>query len=67
MREHYTEDGNQLNESRSGLITMQSITALDISSTKIRALLNQGLDPNYLVPTSSLKFIQENNLYASAD
>lgn len=47
----------------SGTILLQEITALDISSSAIRAALAQGRSPRYLLPESVLGYILEHKLY----
>ncbi|MCE5180741.1 MAG: nicotinate-nucleotide adenylyltransferase [Betaproteobacteria bacterium] len=46
-----------------GAIFVQPITALDISSTQIRAGLAAGQSPRYLLPDAVLDYIQTNELY----
>lgn len=46
-----------------GKVYCQSVTALDISATMIRQHLNQGLSVRYLMPQSSLDYLQEKQLY----
>lgn len=56
-------DCTALHQEPAGAIVTYPITALDISSTRIRALLRQGLNPRYLLPAAVLDYIQANNLY----
>lgn len=51
----------------SGNILMREITALDISSSAIRAMLAQGLSPRYLVPEPVLGYILQHELYMSGN
>ncbi len=46
-----------------GLIFMQPVTQLDISSTRIRALIRKGRNPRYLLPDEIWIYIQEQQLY----
>jgi nicotinate-nucleotide adenylyltransferase len=46
-----------------GRILCQPVTALDISSTRIRGLIGQGLSPRYLLPDPVLGQIEEAGLY----
>lgn len=46
-----------------GKVYCQPVTALDISATMIRHRLHQGLSVRYLMPQSSLDYLQENQLY----
>lgn len=47
----------------SGCILRQPVTSLDISSTRIRGLIGQGLSPRYLLPDPVLALIEEAGLY----
>jgi len=60
---HYTEHPSDLKQKSAGYIHMQSITALDISSTNIRQLIHAGLSVRYLVPESEITYISSLNLY----
>lgn len=46
-----------------GRILRQPVTALDISSTRIRGLIRQGLSPRYLLPDPVLDLIEGSGLY----
>ncbi len=46
-----------------GRILCQPVTSLDISSTRIRDLIGQGLSPRYLLPDPVLGLIEEAGLY----
>lgn len=50
-----------------GAILTREITALDISATRIRALLAQGASPRYLAPEPVLDYIDHNHLYKDSD
>ncbi len=63
LQEHYTELSDELTQHANGLITMQHITALDISSTAIREALKQQHSVRYLLPDNVLSYIQEHQLY----
>lgn len=60
---HYSEHSADLKSQAAGYITMQHITALDISSTAIRSRLQQGLSLRYLMPDNIIRYLQENKLY----
>lgn len=66
MQQHYTEDLSALTQQRAGCITMQSITALDISSSHIRHLIQHQHSAAYLLPESVLAYIQQHHLYLTA-
>lgn len=53
--------------SPSGNILLCEITALDISSSAIRAMLPQGHSPRYLVPEPVLGYILQHELYMSGN
>lgn len=61
---HYTENSAALHNCASGFVTMQQITALDISSTAIRASLQHKRSARYLMPDSVIDYIQSHQLYA---
>jgi nicotinate-nucleotide adenylyltransferase len=63
MQDHYTENITELSKTRAGLITMQQIPALDISSSQIREMVSQHRNPMYLCPKSVIDYIQHNGLY----
>jgi nicotinate-nucleotide adenylyltransferase len=50
-----------------GSVLTREITALDISATRIRALLAQGASPRYLAPEAVLDYIDHNHLYKDSD
>jgi len=47
----------------SGSILMQSLTQMEISATRIRELVSQNRDINYLVPETVRRYIHNNGLY----
>jgi nicotinate-nucleotide adenylyltransferase len=49
-----------------GRILLQSVTALDISSTRIRGLIGQGSSPRYLLPDPVLALIEQTGVYTGA-
>ena len=61
---HYSENVSDLVNENAGYIHMQKITALDITSTNIRAQLEAGVSPRYLMPDNVIKYIKCHNLYA---
>ena len=56
-------DPRELTRKPAGLIFMQPVTQLDISSTRIRALIRGGRNPRYLLPDEIWRHIQEKQLY----
>lgn len=54
---------NALNSSSAGRILFLPVTQLDISATRIRAMLRMGLSPRYLLPEAVLSIIQQQGLY----
>lgn len=46
-----------------GQIVELAVTQLDISSTQIRQILNNGLSADYLTPYRVVKYIEEHRLY----
>ncbi len=56
-------DPRELTRTPAGLIFMQPVTQLDISSTRIRALIRGGRNPRYLLPDEIWRHIQEKQLY----
>ncbi len=63
LHNHYTENISDLTNENAGYIHMQKITALDITSTNIRAQLVAGVSPRYLMPDNVIAYIKNNNLY----
>ena len=64
LHNHYTENISDLTTENAGYIHMQKITALDITSTNIKAQLEAGYSPRYLMPDNVIRYIKSNNLYA---
>jgi len=63
LRDHYTEDAALINQHPAGFISMQSVTALAISSTDIRERLNNKKSARYLLPQNVLEYIENHQLY----
>lgn len=66
LHNHYTEHANDLHDTNAGLVTMQAITPLEISSTAIRQALQLKHSARYLMPESVLRYIAANQLYSAA-
>ena len=64
LQNHYTENGDDLTASPAGFVTMQQMTPLDISSTKIRNSLQKKDSAQYLLPDCVIDYIAKNKLYA---
>lgn len=60
---HYTENAEDLHSMPAGFVTMQTVTALDISSTAIRSTLKQQNSARYLLPDSIIEYISTHQLY----
>jgi len=56
-----------LHEARSGRIYIHAVTQLEISSTELRALIQDGRDPRYLMPDGVRKIIMDTGCYARKD
>jgi nicotinate-nucleotide adenylyltransferase len=63
FRGRWREDRAQLANAPAGSIVTFAMTPLDISATRIRALLAAGASPRYLTPESVLAHILERRLY----
>ena len=63
LHSHYSEHHDDVTHSPAGHITMQEVTALDISATAIRAQFILGKSPQYLMPNAVLEYIQQHQLY----
>lgn len=53
----------RLQQQENGLVYFCDVTQLDISATKIRAMVSQGKNPAFLLPQKVLDIIQRQNLY----
>lgn len=63
LQNHYTENVSDLTNQNAGFIHMQTITALSISSTAIRAAFKLKQIPRYLMPQTVIDYIAINQLY----
>jgi len=61
--ERLTDNPDELNSSTAGKIYLQPVTQLDISSTRIRGMLQAGQSPRYLLPEAVLAIIERDGLY----
>jgi len=67
LQNHYperlTDNPDELKSSTAGKIYLQPVTQLDISSTRIRGMLQAGQSPRYLLPEAVLAIIERDGLY----
>jgi nicotinate-nucleotide adenylyltransferase len=63
LKDHYTELTADLSTQNAGLITMQPITAQDISATNIRSLFAHGQSARYLLPNEVIDYVEQHRLY----
>lgn len=59
-----TDDIETLQHAPAGRMLLQPITALDISASAIRAMLQQGQSVRYLLPETVRRHIESHHLYA---
>lgn len=65
LQNHYTEHHEDLKEASFGHITMQAVTALDISATNIRTQFSLGKSAQYLMPDDVINYITKHQLYVT--
>lgn len=63
LEQHRCDDPVELKGRPGGLIHQQEVTQLDISATRIRALVAADLSPRYLLPEPVMALIRQNRLY----
>lgn len=63
IKEHCIDDPKMLHGNKSGKILFQNVTQIDISSTKIRGLIQQGNSMRYLLPESVAEIIHKQKIY----
>ncbi|MEJ2591821.1 MAG: nicotinate-nucleotide adenylyltransferase [Candidatus Thiodiazotropha sp.] len=63
LEAHRCPGSDALKRAPAGLIWLQAVTQLDISSTRIRALVAAGESPRYLLPEPVLALIESHGLY----
>jgi nicotinate-nucleotide adenylyltransferase len=61
---HQTECVADLHDAPSGKMLWQSVTALDIASSRIREAYTQGFSTRYLLPETVRDYIESHHLYA---
>lgn len=65
LQDHYAENSKDLLTAPAGFVTMQHITALDISATQIRTSLQQKQSVRYLMPDNVIDYIEAQGLYTA--
>ncbi|HSI43689.1 MAG TPA: nicotinate-nucleotide adenylyltransferase [Methylotenera sp.] len=65
LQDHYAENSKDLLATPAGLVTMQQITALDISATHIRTSLQKKQSVRYLMPDNVIEYIEAQGLYTA--
>lgn len=64
LKKHVQQDINYFHTQLAGGILLHpAMTALDISSSQIRALIHSGKDPRYLLPDAVYCYIKQHQLY----
>ena len=63
VQERRVEEVEELRVRPAGRLLFCPVTSLDISASRIRALLAAGESPRYLLPGAVLDYIQTTNLY----
>lgn len=62
-----TQDPADLKRAPAGRICAFPVTQLDVSATRLRAMLAAGRPPRYLIPDSVLDYIETHHLYRAVD
>jgi nicotinate-nucleotide adenylyltransferase len=63
LPDRQVSDPGRLREAVAGYIFVASVPVLDISSTRIRALISRHQDPSFLVPDGVLQIIHAEQIY----
>jgi nicotinate-nucleotide adenylyltransferase len=63
VRERHVEDAAVLRSQAAGKLMFSPVTLLDISASRIRAMLAEGKSPRYLLPSAVLEYIHMVGLY----
>lgn len=63
LKQHYSEHNQDLIDFPAGHITMQAVTALDISATAIRQYLKLDQSVKYLMPEQVIDYMVQHQLY----
>ena len=67
LLERQVTDPGRLHEATCGFVYMGNVPVLDISSTRIRALVAKYLSPQFLLRDAVLDIIKSEQLYASSE
>jgi nicotinate-nucleotide adenylyltransferase len=67
LLERQVTDPARLREALAGYVYMGNVPVLDISSTRIRALIGRRTTPRFLLTDNVLDIIKQERLYASRD
>lgn len=60
---HHTTDASALHRRLAGQIWLANNQPIELSATRLRALLHAGQDPRYLLPESVAEYIDQQRLY----
>lgn len=63
LRRCLCEGPSALRDAPGGRLLLQDVTQMDISSTRIRQLIGQGLSPRFLLPDAALAICDRAGLY----
>ncbi len=63
LKARWSDDPTALHQHPAGLVHAVEVTQLDISASRIRALVAAGREPRYLIPESVWNIIQLRGLY----
>ncbi len=64
IHDRQTDQAEHLRQQPAGKIFFQPVSQLEISATRVRALIAAGASPRYLLPETVLHIIQQQNLYS---
>jgi len=65
LKARQVASSEQLKQASNGRVLVQQLALLDISATRIRALINTGQSARYLLPESVWDYIEQHRLYRS--
>lgn len=67
LKARQVSSAEALYEASSGCVLVQRLPLLDISATRIRALIDRGHSARYLLPESVWEYIEQHRLYRSIE